>query len=95
MIGKTGSEYTIITGNYMFSRHVENLKSKMDKINGMTKEELKEYYKEILNNDEFSSKGGGGLGMIDIARKSGQKLNYQFVPIDSEYTFFCLNIKIA
>ncbi|MFN4854545.1 MAG: SiaB family protein kinase [Bacteroidota bacterium] len=95
MIGKTGSEYTIITGNYMFSRHVENLKNKLDKINGMSKEELKEYYKEILNNDEFSSKGGGGLGMIDIARKSGQKLNYQFVPIDSEYTFFCLNIKIA
>jgi hypothetical protein len=95
MIGKSGTEYTIITGNYMLSKNVDSLKTKLDRINGMSKEELKEYYKEILNNDEFSAKGGGGLGMIDIARKSGQKLNYQFVEVDSTYTFFCLNIKIA
>jgi hypothetical protein len=79
----------------MLTKNVENLKSKLIRINGMTKEELKEYYKEVLNNDEFSSKGGGGLGMIDIARKSGQKLNFQFVPVDNNFTFFSLNIKIA
>lgn len=95
MIGKIESEYSIITGNYMLSKNVENLKSKLVRINGMTKEELKEYYKEVLNNDEFSEKGGGGLGMIDIARKSGQKLNFQFVPVDNNFTFFSLNIKIA
>ena len=95
MIGKIENEYSIITVNYMLTKNVENLKSKLVKINGMSKEELKEYYKEVLNNDEFSSKGGGGLGMIDIARKSGQKLNFQFVPIDNNFTFFSLNIKIA
>jgi hypothetical protein len=95
MIGKTGSEYTIITGNYIQLSSVEKLKTKLDKINAMSREELKEYYKEILNNDEFSLKGGGGLGMIDIARKSGQKLNYNFMPVDSKYSFFSLNIKIA
>lgn len=95
MIGKTGPEYTIITGNYIISNQVDYLKNKLDKINAMTKEELKEYYKEILNNDEYSLKGGGGLGMIDIARKSGQKLNYNFMPVDTNYSFFSLNIKIS
>jgi hypothetical protein len=61
----------------------------------MSKDELKEYYKEILNNDEFSDKGGGGLGMIDIARKSGQKLNFNFIEVDNQYSFFSLSIKIA
>ena len=75
MIGKIENEYSIITGNYILSANVEALKSKLDRINLMSKDELKEYYKEILNNDTFSEKGGGGLGMIDIARKSGQKLN--------------------
>ncbi len=95
MIGKTGPEYTILTGNYILSENVEKLKTKLDKINSMDKEQLKEYYKEILNNDEFSEKGGGGLGMIDIARKSGQKLNYNFLPVDNIYSFFSLNIKIS
>jgi hypothetical protein len=95
MIGKTGTEYTILTGNYILTANVEKLRTKLDKINAMDKEQLKEYYKEILNNDEFSEKGGGGLGMIDIARKSGQKLNYNFLPVDDIYSFFSLNIKIS
>jgi hypothetical protein len=95
MIGKTAGEYSIITGNYIRTQQVDKLKTKLDKINAMSKEELKEFYKEILNNEEFSLKGGGGLGMIDIARKSGQKLNYTFLPVDNNYSFFSLNIKIA
>ena len=55
MIGKTGPEYTILTGNYILSENVEKLKTNLDKINSMDKEQLKEYYKEILNNDDRSS----------------------------------------
>ena len=61
----------------------------------MSKEELKEYYKAVLNNGEMSLKGGGGLGMIDIARKTGEKLNFSFSPVDDTYSFFSLNIKIS
>lgn len=95
MIGKIGPEYSIITGNYILREKVNTLKEKLTKINVMSKDELKEYYKEILNEGEFSDKGGGGLGMIDIARKSGQKLNFNFVDVDNRYSFFSLNIKIS
>ena len=61
----------------------------------IVKEELKDYYKQVLNNGEMSLKGGGGLGMIDIARKTGQKLHYNFQNIDNKVSFFSLNIKIT
>lgn len=95
MIGKNNNEYTIYTGNYILSQNVEKLKDKLDIVNSMSKEELKEYYKTILNNGEMSEKGGGGLGMIDIARKSGQKLHYNFIPVDDKNHFFSLNVKIS
>ena len=95
MIGKDGEDYKIITGNYMFNSNVEVLRGKMDKVNSLTPEELKQYYKEVLNNGTMSEKGGGGLGMIDIARKSGQKLDYEFLPIDDVFAFFTLTIKIS
>lgn len=95
MIGKNNNEYTIYTGNYILSENVEKLKGRLDIVNSMSKEELKEYYKTILNNGEMSEKGGGGLGMIDIARKSGQKLHYNFVPVDDKNHFFSLNVKIS
>ena len=43
----------------------------------------------------MSMKGGGGLGMVDIARKTGDKLNFNFLPVDDQYSFFSLNIKIS
>jgi len=88
-------EYSIMTGNYIANENVNYLKSKLDKINSMDKEELKDYYKEVLNNGEMSAKGGGGLGMIDIARKSGKKLDYSFVNIDTKFSFFSLIVNIA
>lgn len=95
MIAKDGSEYSIMTGNYMPSAEVEKLEAKLKLINGMDKDELKQYYKSVLADGERSDKGTAGLGMIDIARKSGQKLGYHFLPIDEMNTFFSLNVKIA
>lgn len=95
MIRKVDGEYSIMTGNFIAADNVELMKSRLDTINDMDKDELKVYYKEVLNNGEMSAKGGGGLGMIDIARKSGKKLEYKFDPIDNEYSFFSLNIKVA
>lgn len=95
MIGKLDGVYNVITGNYINNESVEGLKGRLDEVNALSKEELKEYYKQILNNGEMSLKGGGGLGMIDIARKTGQKLNYDFQPIDEKVSFFSLNIKVT
>jgi asparagine synthetase A len=95
MIGKSKAAYTIITGNYILNENVHGLKTRLDEVNALTKDELKEYYKRVLNNGEMSLKGGGGLGMIDIARKTGEKLDYNFLEIDNKVSFFTLNIKVS
>ncbi len=95
MIGKIDNKYNVITGNYILNENVSGLKSRLDEVNALTKEELKDYYKQVLNNGEMSLKGGGGLGMIDIARKTGEKLGYNFMAIDEKLSFFSLNIKIS
>ena len=95
MIGKIDGQYNIITGNYIKNENIKSLKNLLEDINILSKEELKEYYKEVLNNGEMSLKGGGGLGMIDIARKTGGKLNFEFTPVDDKYSFFSLNINIS
>lgn len=95
MIGISNTGYSIMTGNYIKTDKVESLESRLERINALEQDELKSLYKEVLNNDEISEKGGGGLGMIDIARKTGQKLDYAFTEVNSEYSFFSLNIKVS
>jgi hypothetical protein len=95
MIGKLDSKYSIFTGNYILKENIHGLKNRLDEVNSLNREELKEYYKKVLNNGEMSLKGGGGLGMIDIARKTGEKLEYNFLEIDNKVSFFTLNIKVS
>lgn len=95
MIGKNNNGYNIVTGNYILSERVDKLKSRIDHVNTLDRDGLKTLYKEVLNNDERSDKGGGGLGIIDIARKSGQNLVYDFMEVDNKYSFFSLYINIV
>jgi hypothetical protein len=94
IIAKDETGFQIRTGNYIEASSAEDLKYKLDKINNMDKDELKLYYQEVLNEGSVSDKGTAGLGLIDIARKSGNKLHYEMIPVDADYQFFCLNVQI-
>lgn len=94
LVGLSRQGYSITTGNYIRNSRVDDFKGMLDEINSHDTESLKALYKEVLNNEKRSDKGGGGLGMIDIARKTGKKLNYTFQPLNSDYAFFSLNIEV-
>ncbi|MFW5819654.1 MAG: SiaB family protein kinase [Bacteroidota bacterium] len=87
--------YKITTGNFLKQPKIKILKDKIDKINSLTKDELKDMYKFILNHQKLSAKGGGGLGLVDIARKTGNDLKYNFENVNNEYYFFNLDILVS
>jgi len=95
VISKVNDSYKITTGNFIKSNKIKYLKDKLDKINSLSQEELKDMYKFILNHQKLTSKGGGGLGLVDIARKTGNKLEYVFQNFNNEYYFFNLDIYIS
>ncbi|HOZ40354.1 MAG TPA: SiaB family protein kinase [Flavobacteriales bacterium] len=95
MIARTDQGYSVLTGNFMAGAEVEGLRSHLERINNLTPELLREFYREKLADGTYSKNGGGGLGMIDIARKSGSKLEYGFVPYDEDNAFFSLNVNVT
>lgn len=94
VIERQNKSYKVTTGNFINSKRIKFLKEKIDKINSLTRDELKDMYKFILNHQKLSVKGGGGLGLVDIARKSGKKLEYSFYNYNDNYYFFNLTIKV-
>jgi hypothetical protein len=94
-IKKVGNGYKIITGNFVHSENIEKLEEKIKRINRSSHEEIKELYKFILNHQRISAKGGGGLGLVDIARKTGNKLEYSFKEYNDKYSFFYLDILVS
>lgn len=94
MVVRDENIFLIQTGNYIDKNSVKNLDDRLVKINSLDKDNLRDYYREVLGNGTLSDKGTAGLGMIDIARKSGNKLEYEFLDIDEEFSFFSLIVKI-
>jgi hypothetical protein len=88
---KTAEGYTITTGNLISSGHVNNLRTRLEEVNRLDAIQIKELYKKILNTSEFSEKGGAGLGLIEMAAKTGNKLDYDFEPVDNDFSYFVLS----
>jgi hypothetical protein len=95
VVEKVEGGYRIITGNFVHAENIEKLEEKIKRINRSSHEEIKELYKFILNHQRISAKGGGGLGLVDIARKTGNKLEYEFRKYNDKYSFFYLDILVT
>ncbi|MBK9285989.1 MAG: hypothetical protein IPM51_16960 [Sphingobacteriaceae bacterium] len=93
-IHKSSTGFLITSGNVIETKNVEPLKTKFEKLNSMTPEQLKEHYYEVLNEGGFSDKGGAGLGLIEMVRKSGNKLSYEFSKVNDTHSFFYYQINV-
>ncbi len=91
---RNSGHYTLIFGNYIAKSEVDTLRERIDLINTKDKSQLREQFIETLNDNERTKDGGSGLGLMDIARKSGQPLSYEFDEVSQKLTYFKLIVKI-
>jgi Family of unknown function (DUF6272) len=93
-ISKTDTGYLIATCSNVSNKDVADLKLKIDYINALNTEELNQLYKSSLQNNQLSDKGGAGLGLMELVRKSGNKIEYTFESLPADYSLLSMNIKV-
>lgn len=89
-----GMQYRISVGNFIKIDGLKLIRDRIDQINTLSSEETRNLYRIILDNEQFSEKGGGGLGMVEIARKSDSDMEYQFLDYSSEYLFLSIDVVV-
>lgn len=91
---KQGDSFKVITGNFIKKEKIHFIKDRIEQLNSLSNEEIKALYKMVLNNDEFSEKGGGGLGMIDIVKRTDSKLEYCFEEFAEDIYFYIFGFNV-
>jgi hypothetical protein len=86
--------YQVVLGNFILNHEALNHKERLETVNNLEMPELKDYYNNIISNTEISERGGAGLGLVDMAIKSGNKLRYNVYEYDNEKSLFTLNITL-
>jgi hypothetical protein len=94
VVGERKDYYYVITGNMVKSIHVRELEDSIEMLNRMEKAAIQELHKEQMRSSELSNKGGAGLGLIDIIRKTGERYAYQFLRLDDTSHFFVLKATV-
>ena len=92
VINSSENVLELITSNPVRLKHVEGLRSKIDKVNDQAREELQELFRSTITNGEFSPKGGAGLGFIEMAKTSGSKLEYQFDELSKDFARYTFRV---
>jgi hypothetical protein len=80
------------SGNLIENYKVEGICERCEYINGLTEDELKDYY--LKQRKKPTGGVGANIGLIDMARRSGNQLGYHVVKIDDDNSFFSLSIKV-
>jgi hypothetical protein len=82
------------TANPVEQKNQSTLIHSLDSLQNLTSEELKKIYLDSLGNNSLNAKGGGGLGLIEMARKTKNPPAYQFEKINEEYVNFFMQLKM-
>ncbi len=77
-----------VTGiNSLNFESVEKLSKKLDYISSLDSKELRGYYKELLKTANDKHDGGAGIGLVDIIKKSSEKLEYSIIKENDIYVY--------
>lgn len=93
LLCKGEESYTVITGNHVLTKNVEALKNKLEKVSTLGTDDLKKMYRQQMLS-ERTDENSAGLGIIDIALKSGNQIKYDFKTVNDTVSFYLFQTEI-
>jgi len=88
--------FFVQTKNAVKDENIAFIKERIDHLNTLDKQELRQFYKEKVREDnDIPDSKGAGLGLIEIARRATAPIGYTFEPISNGLSFFTMYVEIT
>jgi len=88
------NSYIIESSNALLKKDIPLLQERLKMLNNLDKNSIRELYKSTITDGKFSEKGGAGLGIIEMAKISDEKLMFSFSDIDENFSYFLLKLVV-
>lgn len=86
-------KFRLYAGNMAFSQDATIASEKCDKINTLSREELRQYKRE-LRKKPSSQKGGGNIGLVQVVLTANNEIDHQVISVDQNHAFLIFSVDI-
>ncbi|MDF1874523.1 hypothetical protein JHD48_02115 [Sulfurimonas sp. SAG-AH-194-I05] len=89
-IDRDKDKFYVLSSNEIVLEDKAKVIKKIDEINALEKDQLRKFLREKLRSAEDKHDRGAGVGFIEMAKRSSEKLEYNFEEIDGKLYFHIL-----
>ena len=94
-LGVDNEMYYLQSSNAVKNEKVENISIQIERMNSHIKTELRKFYKFRRRRDNPNPESkGAGLGMIEIAKRTTNQIEFDFKELGDGITFFTMLVKM-
>ena len=95
LFGEDSEMYFLQSINHIENTNIDFVEKKINFLNKMNKNELRQYHKECIKSENLNPDSkGAGLGLIDIAKHSDAPIKYMFKSLDNGCSLFTMLVKV-
>ena len=84
----------IYSKNLMKTEYMDDIKEKLDHLNSLDKESLRNLYKEDIKTRKDTDSKGAGLGFIEISKRASEPIKYSFVDCGEGFSHFAVCVTL-
>jgi len=93
-VGSEGGRFFVVCGNVMLREDAEPLQTRLEILRSLDPAGIKAYYREKIMDPTTPGSKGANLGLIEIARRASEPIQFDFLDIDGQTTFYCMKVFI-
>lgn len=94
VVSECEDRYTVASGNKITNTRLAVVVERLKAMDGVPTDSLRKMYREQLKAPPPPGSVGAGLGLYDIAKRSGGGLSYSIHPVDDQLSFIELFVDI-
>ncbi|MEZ4739542.1 MAG: DUF6272 family protein, partial [Flavobacteriales bacterium] len=87
--------YRLLVGNALPSASAVLMAHRVEILNDMDEADLREHHLKLLANEGRTDRGGAGMGLLTMARRTNHAIQTHTVPRDSTTCFLLLELKLS
>ena len=92
ILTREDNHYVVESGNLVVAEARESLAHRINELNALDPAQLRKAYVDTLCNDDFTDKGGAGLGMLTVAKRAARPILFRIDTLNGPFAYLHMTV---